>query len=149
GSELATLITKLGGIPRCAPAVREVPCRDRGPALAALERICRGEVPVILFLTGVGTRAFLDLAAEPGRRDDLGRALAGMLVAARGPKPVTVLRAAAIRIDLIPSAPTSEALLDALKATRPLQGALVAVQLFGDDRTVVERLASLGAEPLP
>src|SRR5919204_5217166 len=84
-AELATLITRLGGNPRCAPAVREVPCHDRGPARAALDRICRGEVAAILFLTGVGTRAFLELATEDGRRDELVRAFAGMLVGARGP----------------------------------------------------------------
>ena len=148
-SELATLIARLGGEPRSAPAVREVPCRDRGPALQALEWICRGEVAAILFLTGVGTRAFLDLATERGRRDDLARALHGMLVGARGPKPVAVLRAAAIRIDLIPGEPTSEALLDELRISRELRGTTIAVQLFGDDRALVERLASLGAEPLP
>ncbi|PYN93027.1 MAG: hypothetical protein DMD91_31085 [Candidatus Rokuibacteriota bacterium] len=148
-TELATLITRLGGTPRCAPAVREVPCRDRGPAREALDRICRGEVAAILFLTGVGARAFLELATEHGRRDELVRAFAGMLVGARGPKPVAVLRAAAIAIDLIPTEPTSEALLDALSATRTLRGTTVAVQLFGDDRRLVERLASLGAEPLP
>ena len=58
-AELASLITKLGGVPYSAPAVREIPRRDLAPALEVLARICRGEVSIIIFLTGVGTRAFL------------------------------------------------------------------------------------------
>ncbi len=68
-AELASLITKLGGVPYSAPAVREVPRRDQEPALDVLERICRQEVSAIIFLTGVGTRAFLSLAAEVGKRE--------------------------------------------------------------------------------
>ena len=40
-AELATLIAKLGGEPRSAPAVREVLRRDQSAALAVLDRICQ------------------------------------------------------------------------------------------------------------
>jgi uroporphyrinogen-III synthase len=147
-AELASLITKLGGIPYSAPAVREIPRRDRGPALAALDRICRGEVPMILFLTGVGTRAFLELAAKAERRADLLRALGAMVVAARGPKPIAVLREAGVRIDLVPEEPTSEGLLRAL-AAHDLRGKVVAVQLYGEENPVlVEGLTERGAAVL-
>ena len=72
-AELASLITKLGGVPYSAPAVREIPRRDQQPALDVLERICRHEVSVMIFLTGVGTRAFLALAGQSGKRE-IGRA---------------------------------------------------------------------------
>jgi len=113
-AELATLITKLGGVPYSAPAVREVLRRDQRPALDALDRMCRREVSAIIFLTGVGARAFLSLAVEAGKRDALLAALQEMFVAVRGPKPTAVLREAGVRIDLTPAEPTSAGLLNAL-----------------------------------
>ncbi|MFQ5898441.1 MAG: uroporphyrinogen-III synthase [Candidatus Methylomirabilia bacterium] len=149
-AELATLIAKLGGVPYSAPAVREVPRLDRAPALDVLDRICRGEVGVVVFLTGVGTRAFLSLAAEAGKREGLLQALAGMVVAARGPKPIAVLREAAVRIDLVPREPTSEGLLRAFaEADYEVRGKVVAVQLYGEENPfLVEGLRARGATVL-
>ncbi len=147
-AELASLITKLGGVPYSAPAVREIPRRDLAPALEALARICRGEVSMILFLTGVGTRAFFDLAAEKGKRDLLLAALGKMVVVARGPKPAAALREAGVRLDLAPKEPTSEGLMQAIVG-RDVEGKLVAVQLYGDDNPVlVEGLRARGAAVL-
>ena len=147
-AELASLITKLGGVPCSAPAVREVPRRDQRPALDILGRICRHEVSVIIFLTGVGTRAFLALAAEAGKREALLKALQGMFVAARGPKPVAVLREAGVRIDLVPKEPTSEGLRSEL-AGQDLHGKVVAVQLYGEENPfLVEGLRARGATVL-
>jgi uroporphyrinogen-III synthase len=147
-TELATLITKLGGIAYSAPAVREVPRQDRAPALRVLDRICRREVAAIIFLTGVGTRAFLGVAGEAGKREALLAALAGMLVVARGPKPIAVLRETGVRIDVIPELPTSEGLLAAL-AGHALDGKLVAVQLYGDENPfLVDGLRARGATVL-
>ncbi len=145
GPELASLITKLGGIPYSAPAVREIPCRDRRPALDVLERICHRGVWGIIFLTGVGTRAFLSLAEEAGKREVLLTAFDSMVVAARGPKPNAVLREAGVRIDLVPREPTSEGLLNAL-ASHDLHGRAVAVQLYGEENPVlVDGLRARGA----
>lgn len=148
-TELASLVVKLGGVPYSAPAVREIPRRDRRPARIALGLICADAVGVIVFLTGVGTRAFLELAAEAGKREVLLRALAGMFVCARGPKPVAVLREAGVRIDLIPKEPTSEALLAELTLIRHLVDSVVAVQLYGEDNiALVEGLTACGATVL-
>ena len=144
-TELATLIAKLGGVPVSAPAVREVPCPDRGPALEALARIVRGEVAIVVFLTGVGTAAFLELASATGARAPLLAALAAVLVVARGPKPIAVLKTAGVRVDVVPAEPTSEGLLQAL-AGRDVAGKVVAVQLYGEDNPVlVDGLAARGA----
>jgi len=147
-TELAGLIAKLGGIPYSAPAVREIPRRDQGPALAVLDRICRGEVAMVIFLTGVGTRAFLRLAADVGKQEGLLTALRAMFVAARGPKPIAVLREAGVRIDLVPEEPTSEGLLASL-ARHDLGGKVVAVQLYGEENPfLVSGLSARGATVL-
>jgi len=147
-NELATLIGKLGGVADSAPAVVEVPRRDLGPARAALERICAKDVSIVAFMTGVGTRAFLDLATRAGRRDDLLRALSTLTVVARGPKPVAVLRDTGVRIDVVPSEPTSEGVLGAL-VSHDLRGRIVAVQLYGDEnRVLVDGLTAREARVL-
>jgi uroporphyrinogen-III synthase len=147
-AELASLITKLGGVPFSAPAVREIPRRDLEPALEVLARICRGEVSMIIFLTGVGTRAFFALAAAKGKGDVLLAALGKMVVAARGPKPAAALREAGVRLDVAPREPTSEGMMQALVG-HDLHGKLVAVQLYGDDNPVlVEGLQARGASVL-
>jgi uroporphyrinogen-III synthase len=147
-AELARLVEKLGGVPYSAPAVREIPRRDLGPALDAIEQIIDGEVVAVAFLTGVGTAALLALAESRGRRAALLQALHATLVAARGPKPIAVLRAAGVRIDVTPAEPTSESLLAAL-ATRDLTDHTVAVQLYGDDNApLVDGLIARGARVL-
>lgn len=148
--ELASLITKLGGVPYSAPAVREVPRRDQRPAVDVLERICRGEVSGIIFLTGVGARAFLSLAGKAGQAEGLLAALQEMFVAARGPKPIAVLREAGVRIDLAPAEPTSEGLLNALaQRGYELSGKVIAVQLYGEENPfLVEGLKARGATVL-
>ena len=148
--ELATLITKLGGVPYSAPAVREVLRRDQRPALDVVDGMCRREVSAIIFLTGVGARALLGLAAEARKRDALLAALQEMFVAVRGPKPTAVLREAEVRIDLTPVEPTSEGLLHALiQRGYDLGGKVVAVQLYGEGNPfLVEGLRARGAAVL-
>lgn len=148
-AELERLVMALGGVPLPAPAVREVPCADRAPARTALGAICDGAAGIVVFLTGVGARAFLGLAAEVGRRADLLAALAQALVVARGPKAAAALREAGVRVDVLPEEPTSESVLRAL-AGRELPGVTVALQLAGDDSpALVEGLRRRGATVLP
>ncbi len=144
-AELARLVEKLGGVPYPAPAVREVPRTDLGPATAVLGAIVRGEVAVIVFLTGVGTRAYFALAepqvVTPALLDRLGQ----MLVVARGPKPAAVRRGAGARP---PGEPASGGGLAAL-GSHDLAGKSVAVQLYGDDHVAVsDALAGRGARVL-
>lgn len=146
--ELARLVEKLGGVPYSAPAVREVPRRDLGPAHAVLDEILAGRVDAIVFLTGVGTSAFLALADQRDVRPALLTALRRVVVAERGPKPAAVLKAAGIQIDVAPAEPTSGAVLAAL-ARHDWSGKTVAVQLYGDDGAPFgEGLAALGARVL-
>src|SRR3989442_13511118 len=103
---------RLGVVAFWAPAVFEVLRRDLGPARAVLDGICAKEVGVVVFMTGVGAGALLDLAPEAGRRDDLLHALTALTVVGRGPKPVGVLREAGVHIDGVRGEPASEGVLD-------------------------------------
>lgn len=139
-AELARLVENLGGVPYVAPILREIPVDDERPLLAWLDRLAAGDFAATLFLTGVGCRALLDLAARAGRQQAVRAGLAATRVVARGPKPVRVLREHGVRIDLVPPTPgTSDELLAAL-ADWPLTGTTVGLQLYGGSTPFLARL---------
>ena len=93
---MAALVSTYGGRPVVAPALREVPLDSNPEALAFADALIRGEFDIVILLTGVGTRALLEVvegAAGAARsREAFVAALAKTKVVARGPKPLAVLR---------------------------------------------------------
>ena len=61
-AELAKLISTYGGEPVVAPAMREVPLESNTEALSFAESLLAGKFDIVIFLTGVGTRAVLGVA---------------------------------------------------------------------------------------
>ena len=134
-TELATLIANYGGRPISAPALREVPIESNSEAVAFTDALTRGEIDLVILLTGVGTRALIALVEKTRDRAAFVRALGRTRIAARGPKPVAALR----EIDLTPWVVAPEpntwrellAVLDGKTSEFGLQGARVAVQEYG------------------
>jgi uroporphyrinogen-III synthase len=136
--ELAKLITTYGGEPVVAPAMREVPLESNQEALAFAAALFAGEFNVVIFLTGVGTRALLGVVETSYRRDEYIAALQRVKVVARGPKPVAALRELGITPAITAPEPnTWRELLRALDEAAAsqeqlrLRGARVAVQEYG------------------
>jgi uroporphyrinogen-III synthase len=107
----------------------------------------RGEFDIVIFLTGVGTRALVNAIAGAVSLDAFVEALAKTRVVARGPKPVAVLRELQVPLWIIVPEPNTWrellAALDAKADERPLGGARIAVQEYGVSN--VELLSGLGA----
>ena len=134
--EMASLVTTYGGRPIEAPSMREVPLDTNTEALTFADALVRREFDLVVLLTGVGTRALLQLVEQVrGTRDQFVQALAETRIAARGPKPVAVLRELKITPWLIAPEPNTwrEVLgaLDAKAAELSLAGLRVAVQEYG------------------
>lgn len=145
GKEMAEHISRLGGVAVMAPALREVPSENQEEVRAAIRRICQGEVHWVIFLTGVGARAVLRTAEGMGSRDAFVDSLNRLTVAARGPKPIGVLREAGIHVHLVPEEPTSEGLARALERHN-LSDKTVAVQLYGEPNPfLIGEIERLGA----
>ena len=146
--EMAEHIRKLGGVAVVAPALREVPAADQEKLRAAIRRVCDREFHWAVFLTGVGARALLETAEAMGCRRAFIAALNEMMVAARGPKPIAVLREAGVRVDVVPEEPTSAGLVRALER-HDLRGRVVALQLYGEPNPYLAgELGRLGATVL-
>jgi uroporphyrinogen-III synthase len=86
------LIRTFGGEPIVAPALREVPVSSNTEALLFGRKLLEGEFDAVVFLTGVGARALMNVLEREHARDAVLAALKKTKIIARGPKPVAVLR---------------------------------------------------------
>ena len=133
--EMAALVTTYGGRPIVAPALREVPLESNPQAIAFADALIRGEFDVVILLTGVGTRALLDVIGRAGKRESFVAALTKTRVVPRGPKPLAVIRELGIAPwVMVPEPNTWRELLGALdQVAGGLQasGVRVAVQEYG------------------
>ncbi len=148
-SELAALVSRHGGDPVNAPALREVPLPMRQDVQDMVDAICRRTVEAAVFLTGVGARALINAADELGRKDEFLAALHDTKIICRGPKPVAVMRQNSIPIALIAPEPfMSEDLVSAVKDTGwDFRGKRVALQHYGEINAYLRgELAEMGAE---
>ena len=137
-TELAKLISTYGGDPVVAPAMREVPLETNTEALSFAEALLAGKFDMVIFLTGVGTRAVLSVAETKYRRDDFIAALHRVKVVPRGPKPIAVLRELGVTPALtVPEPNTWRELLQTLDEAANsspefrLRAARVALQEYG------------------
>jgi uroporphyrinogen-III synthase len=143
GVEIGKLIATYGGVPTLAPSMREVPLKSNQEALDFLARFLKGDFQMMIFLTGVGSRALLALVETAYPREQYVAALQHVKVVARGPKPVAALRELGITPSItVPEPNTWRELLGALDAAEnvtgengkgklSLRGMRVAVQEYG------------------
>jgi uroporphyrinogen-III synthase len=149
--ELAAIVTSYGGDPLVAPSMREVPLESNTEAVACADAIERGECDLLVLLTGVGTRTLVDAVERVrGARDPFVAALRRTRIAARGPKPVAVLREMNVPVWLTAPEPNTWreliASLDAQASEMPLDGARVFVQEYGaSNPDLLSALESRGA----
>ncbi len=149
-TEVAALIATYGGTPLMAPALREVPIESNTEAIEFAAALQRGQIDVTIFLTGVGTRALLNVVEGLQSRSAFVEALARTRIVARGPKPLAVLRELQVPIWIAVPEPNTWretlAALDARASEAPLRGARVAVQEYGvANPKLLEGLAARGA----
>jgi uroporphyrinogen-III synthase len=133
GQEMVKLIETYGGKAFHAPAMREVPISSNPEALRFAEALFAGKFDVVIFLTGVGARALLNVLEDAYPADKVFEGLRNVSVIARGPKPVVVLREWKVPIALTAPEPnTWRELLQAIDASHTdLRGKRVAVQEYG------------------
>jgi uroporphyrinogen-III synthase len=149
--EMGSLIVNHGGQATVVSSTREVPSGPNAEQAGFAQGLIQGRFQMVIFMTGVGTRA-LAQAIEPAcPREQLVAALSKLVVVARGPKPVGVLRELGVPVTLtVPEPNTWQEILHALDGNAeafPLQGARVAVQEHGvPSRELYAGLAERGAQ---
>ena len=150
-TEMAKLIANYGGVPTVAPSMREVPLESNTEALAFGRTLISDGFDVVIFLTGVGTRALARVVETIYPLAQFASALQKTAVVARGPKPVAALKEMGVPVTLaVPEPNTWRDLLGALdekKTSLPLEGRRVAVQEYGSSNAdLLKGLAERGAQ---
>jgi len=151
---MAALVKTYGGAPIVAPALREVPLESNPQAIAFADALIRGQFDVVILLTGVGTRALLDVVGGADKRDEFVAALAETRVVPRGPKPLSVMRELGLAPwVMVPEPNTWREVLTAIDKVaggqasgKALDGLDVAVQEYGvSNPDLVKGLEARGA----
>jgi uroporphyrinogen-III synthase len=127
--------------------MREVPLSDQHEAFAFGEALLRDEYPIIVLLTGVGTRMLVDALSTKHAQKDIVEALGRAKLVCRGPKPVAALKGLGLKPTLVAPEPnTWNDLLALLDAQLPVAGQKVAVQAYGKlNEPLLEGLSARGA----
>lgn len=150
--EIAQLIRNNGGVPIVAPSTREVAAPGEDAQQLIRETIA-GRFHILIFTTGVGARAMVDLAEGMGLRDDFLAALGRTKVVVRGPKPAGVMREFKIPIWLnAPEPNTWRELVQVVdgQAEVELKGVRIGIQEHGEASTeMYAALREQGAEIFP
>ena len=131
GEHLAELIAKQGGIALRAPALAEEPDLDPEAIRRLIEEWAARPIALAIFQTGVGTRALFEATDQLGLTGQFLNLLGDCTVAARGPKPTTVLRGRQVRIDLSAAEPYTTHQVLASVANVDVRGKRVLVQRYG------------------
>ena len=133
--EMAKLIESNGGKATVARSMREVPLASNTQAIAFARKLSEGGFDIVIFLTGVGTRALTRVAETVYSVEQFVAALRKTAIVARGPKPVAALKELGVPVTVaVPEPNTWRELLrtlDEKAGSVPLQGRQVAVQEYG------------------
>jgi len=132
--EVEKLIRTYGGEPIVVPAMREVGLESNQQGLEFASGILAGSYDLVIFMTGVGVRAMLEIVQTRFDREEFLTALRKVKIVARGAKPASVLRELKIPVDVISEDPSTwHEVLQAIDATYgdSLRQMHVAVQEYG------------------
>lgn len=116
--EVEKLIRTYGGEPIVVPSMREVGLESNEHVLEFAGKLLEGNYDLILFMTGVGVRAMLEIVQTRYDRDEFLAALRKVKIAARGAKPSSVLRDLKVAVDVTSEEPSTwRELLQAIEGT--------------------------------
>jgi uroporphyrinogen-III synthase len=105
--EVEKLIRTYGGEAIVVPSMREVALESNDEILAFAEGVLSGEFDLVVFLTGVGVRAMLDVVQTRFDREEFLSALRNIKIAARGAKPATALRELKVPVHVVSEEPST------------------------------------------
>jgi len=146
--EMEDLITRHGGHPHVAPSMREIPLSENKPAFQFFDHLQNGEVDVIVFMTGVGTRILFDALESHVAPSRIQKAFKTAVLVPRGPKAVKALGEKKLRPSVAVAEPnTWKEVLEALDREHPIKGLTVAVQEYGiSNEEFINGLRARGAK---
>lgn len=143
------LETRGASVLRC-PLVAMADAPDREPVERWLGTLARGEMQYVVLYTGEGLRRLMGFAERAGLGEAVVAALEHVCKVTRGPKPAKALRDLGLRTDAPAATPTTDGVIETLR-DKPMQGAVIGVQLYGEEANekLMTFLREQGATPMP
>ena len=132
--EVEKLIRTYNGEPVIVPAMRELLLDSNQECLEFGENLLAGQLDLVIFMTGVGVRAMLNILAQRNDPETIVAALRSTRIAARGSKPLSALREWKIPVAATSAEPSTwREVLSSLETTfgDELANMRVAVQEYG------------------
>jgi uroporphyrinogen-III synthase len=144
---MVELIRRYGGEPIVAPSMREIPLSENRIALDLLPQLESGQVDLLIFMTGVGTKTLNEALLTMYPQERIISALLKTTIVARGPKPVGVLKELGLQPGFTAPEPnTWREVLSTLNAAIEIRGQRIAIQEYGiPNKDLMAALQSLGA----
>jgi uroporphyrinogen decarboxylase len=130
--DIARLIQRRNGVPYVSPSMREVPLAHNQAAIDFANHLITGQIDVVIFLTGVGTRHLLAQIERHVDRTQFLAAVSDAKSVVRGPKPLAALKEVGITPTIVvPEPNTWRELLTALDERLPVANLVVGLQEYG------------------
>jgi uroporphyrinogen-III synthase len=144
-ADMHALILREGGVPFVAPSVKEEATDGQETAIRFVEQLEQSEFDMVICMTGVGLGVLKDTCTSAMPVERLSSALRKATIVSRGPKPVGVLRALDVPVDVMIPEPNTWREIVAAVAERTERK--IAVQEYGRLSTPLhDALAELGAK---
>jgi len=105
--EVEKLIRTYGGEPIVVPSMREVGLESNQHVLEFAAKVLEGKYDLIIFMTGVGVRALVEIVQTRYDREEFLAALRKVKIAARGAKPSSALRELQIAVEVTSEEPST------------------------------------------
>ena len=146
--EMVELIRRYGANPIDAPSMREIPLSENRAALDLLPQLERGQVDLLVLMTGVGTKTLNEALLTTYPQERIKAAFLHTKLVARGPKPVGVLKELGLQPAFTAPEPnTWREVLSTLRAAMEIRGKRIAIQEYGIPNTdlgaVIESLGAI------
>ena len=145
--EIAELIRRYGGEPFVAPSMREIPLDENRAALELVPQLERGEIDLLILMTGVGTRTLNQVLLTQFSQERIIAAMQRVKLVVRGPKPAAALKELTVVPAIsVPEPNTWREVLSVLAAAVDLRGKRIVVQEYGiPNPELTSALAAQGA----
>lgn len=124
--ELAEIIAERGGIPYIASTVEIKPVKDLDPVKEFSDRVIRGQVNYVVFMSINGVKHFMQVLNSLGLKDEFIKGLSRVKILAIGPRTKRELEDNGVKVDLIPRKHSSEGIVGLL-AKQELHGKTIVI----------------------
>lgn len=149
GRELADLVRRHNGVPRVAPAVREVSLDASEAVRQLIDRLDDGRVDMVVFLTGAGADSLFAAADGLGRLRELEEGLRWATTVCRGHKPRAALKRRGLPVSvLVPEPYTTTDVIDTLATLSPRDRGVAVIHYGERNLAIGETLGEWGSRVL-